>query len=136
MSCPVITEAKVYQNGEAIFMAQVQGLNGELVKKADVTEIDGYVVIVEGSGQVITVVLDNADFTIDVDDVVFDTPVTGDSRWTMDEVGYNFLYQMQREAFPQGGKKYRVEFRFTMQDGSFVYATFAPTSIPVYMPPT
>jgi hypothetical protein len=55
----------------------------------------------------------------DPEDVIFDTPVTDDIRYEIEE-GYNFLIEIPGSYFPKGGKLYHVDFKFTPVVGNSV----------------
>ena len=56
--------------------------------------------------------------TVTISSAINDTPVTDGVLWTEDSTGYNFLHDLAHTNFPDGGRKYRVEYIFTPTSGN------------------
>ena len=71
---------------------------------------------------------------ITVEDVIFNTLQTADARWTLDDIGYNFLYRTKAAQIPSGGRRYRFEFQFTPASGvtDIFYAVFEVPTLGLY----
>lgn len=51
--------------------------------------------------------------TVTITSAIQDTPVTNGYLWDVDDVGWNFLFDLAGTNFPTGGKLYRIEVTFT-----------------------
>jgi hypothetical protein len=101
-----------------VFLARHRHVDGTYAIPANTNSIH---VKIEGDGG-IGVTVNNASLT-PVGDYLFTELQTSDPRWPIDvnddddEHGYNFRYIAQPAAFPKQGH-YRVEFKFTHNDGT------------------
>ncbi len=66
-----------------------------------------------------TAIVDGA--TLTISNVIFDTLQT-DSRWTADDVGYNFAHQVPSANLATGGHTFRAEYKFTSGGETFRHA--------------
>lgn len=98
------------------FLARVEGFTGAYILQSEVSTI-AYRVIDEADGSEVV------SGTQTVANVVFDTLQT-DGRWNRDAIGYNFRAQLAGTAFPDNGRRYRVEFQFNMADTTTLGVVF------------
>lgn len=56
--------------------------------------------------------------TVTIASAVYDTPVTDGLIWDVDLTGYNFLHDLAYTNFPEGNRKYVVEYIFTTTGGA------------------
>lgn len=117
--------AQVYQSigwedTPATFLARVEGVAGDPITQAGLSGITYAVTDMAGDGstQVTT-------GTVTVATAISDSLVTGDSRWTRDETGYNFVATLPAAAFPNGNRTYRVELKFTETSGNVFPLVFS-----------
>lgn len=73
--------------------------------------------------------------TISKSSTVFDTLQTSDARWTVDSVGYNFLWIAPASLFPLAPRKYQVEITFTTTDSYKLRVVFQPKTQPLLTTP-
>lgn len=120
MSVNFIT-GDVVERGPAVFLRQITGANGVLVKIADIVSItvDVYIVpmtrgryrelfgvLPVGDSSVLPVNASGTPVAINIGESfvvaasIFDTPQL-DNRWTQDTIGYNFAVTLAAENFPQ-----------------------------------
>lgn len=62
--------------------------------------------------------------TVTISSAIQDSPVTNQEIWTLDTVGYNFVYDLAASNFPTGGNEYLVEFKFTTTGGTVWHLVF------------
>lgn len=117
----------VFEDGSASLMSRVIGSNGEAVQQADITGIS--MTVWDLSTETPTEVTGLTDPV--VADTIFDTLQT-DSRWTKDSTGYNFRHDLPPAAFPNGDRKYRVEYLFDPASGTDFFVVFELTALQVY----
>lgn len=111
-----VTNTVGWQGTPFMFLARITGFSGALLDPANVNDI---------AYEVIDTVTDEV---VESDDLVtatvlFDTLQT-DGRWTLDSIGYNFRHLMDGDAFPVGGRRYRVEYTINVDDGTTVVVAF------------
>ncbi len=94
-------------------IARVIGPDGNVATPGSTTSIQAIVQRVKAPGT------PTHDAALTVGTVVKDPLVTraDDSRWTKDDVGYNFIAELPASAFPSPDH-YVVEFRFTPSSGA------------------
>lgn len=69
--------------------------------------------------------------TVTISSAIQDTPVTSDAIWTVDLVGYNFLFDVAGTNFPTGGHTYRVELYFTTTGSKTWTIAYEGVAVPV-----
>lgn len=69
--------------------------------------------------------------TVTTSTAILDTPITDGLIWDVDDVGYNFLFDLAGTCFPIGGHKYLVEFYFTTTGGKTWCLAFEGIASPV-----
>lgn len=120
--------ARWHEDGSATVLARITARNGtggstgvagegNWLKQADIDNINIKVFDLDA---------DNPDTaTVDTDltisEVVQDTPVTSTALWTKDTTGYNFIHDLPSTYFPEGNRRYRVEYEVTLNGGSVVF---------------
>jgi len=62
--------------------------------------------------------------TLTVSSVVLDTPVTVNTIWTKDSIGYNFIYDIAAATFADGGTVVRIEFTVTLSGGEVFHGNY------------
>lgn len=98
-----------------VLMARVALLSGELVKQADLSEITYEVRL--GSA-----VIDNDSLVIE--EVIYDELVDDDTRWTIDDVGYNVAWEVPHALLEAEGA-YRVTVTLMPVEGSPVKVSWS-----------
>lgn len=107
-----IYQATVWEDASLTIMARVRGLAGAYITQASLSSIACKVYDLQ-SGSLVT------SPTVTVASAVFDTLQDGDDdpRWTLDSTGFNFRHTVPAAGFPDGNKKYRVEYSFVPASG-------------------
>jgi hypothetical protein len=107
----------VWRNGTAVFLSRVVGWDNVVLQRADVDTVSYTVSLVsEDDPNASTPVEDHEDVALTPADVLYDSLVTNDDRWTVDEEGYNFLHLLDNtvnQAFTLAGRRYLVTFWVT-----------------------
>lgn len=101
----------VFEDTGAVIMARVYGNAGTAITQASLSSIVCKVYDLTNGDTLI------ATRTLVIASVVFDTLQTSDPRWTEDDTGYNFLDVVEATNFPEGGRTYRLEYKFTPASG-------------------
>lgn len=104
-----VTQAMVWEDSGAFFMADIVGNDAAAITQASITGITCKVFDSSGTSA--------GTPTIVVANVVFDSYQT-DARWTVNTTGYRFGYAMADTIFTTGGETYTVEFMFDPASGS------------------
>lgn len=115
--------AEFQEDGTAVVLARVcaddgtgaaTGVDGEgnWIKVADLTSITRTVYDLT-LGTTIA-----GPTTLTLADVIFDTPVTSRTLWTLDFVGWNLKDRLPATSFPTGGNRYLVEYLFVTTGSS------------------
>lgn len=106
-----------WEDTDLVLMARVKGSDGSVITQSDVAAVVCHVHDRDAGAAV------GDPEPLDVSSVVFNAPQL-DSRWTEDDVGYNFLHTVSGARFPEG-KTYRVEVVATPVSGSsYLMAVF------------
>lgn len=117
----------VFQNGSAVLMARIVGVDNQAVTIADLDEVRYSVLEVDHCDpNSMSVVTGHDDIELPVADVFFDTLQT-DGAWQVDATGYNFLHQIditQNQAFPKAHTDYQVRFVVTPVVGQRIIFRF------------
>ena len=87
-------------------MAYVQDGNDVDIQKANMSSITYTVDDIDGVETI-------AETSLTIASVVYDTLQASDSRWTVDDDGYNFAFSVPITGFPEGGRTYIVHVVFT-----------------------
>lgn len=69
--------------------------------------------------------------TLTVSSVVLDTVVTTNVIWTKDSIGYNFLHDLSHTYFPEGGRRYRVEYKVVLADDQQFHGSYSGPASPI-----
>lgn len=101
------TQQVFEQTGGVALMGRGTGLTGTNFAQTDFTSITLKIFDMSDPGTPING--DDGD-VLTVSDVIFNSLVTNDARWTLDNTGYNFLYETAAADLPSGGRRYRFEF--------------------------
>lgn len=102
-------------------MARITGGDGSAIGQADVASIARKVFDVRSATPETAV---NSAAPVVVDSI-FDTLQT-DSRWSVDETGFNFADTVPASVFATGDRTYRVEYVFTPTSGQPWAVVFEP----------
>lgn len=94
---------------------------GNWLKQADLSAITCAVFDLDHSTAPLTPV---ATPTVTISSAVQDTPVTDQKIWDLDEIGYNFVFDLAHTVFSTGGHRYRAEFLFVTTGGTRGWAVF------------
>lgn len=108
MAAPV---QSLWQGESLVIMARIRSiaLDAPLITQASLTSIT--CAVYDGD-----TLIDSS--TLVKGDVISDTLVTNDSRWTEDSTGYNFVATLDGSTcFPLPGKRYEVEITLTSTTG-------------------
>lgn len=109
-----------------VLLARVANHDGELFVEADFGDITFK--CVDLAAPLVTVL----NGTLTVATVIHDTLQT-DARWTVDSTGYNFEWRTLATMFPNGGKLYQVDVRFSPASGEDVVLTWRVKTRKVYV---
>lgn len=63
--------------------------------------------------------------------VILDTPVTDNVIWTKDATGYNFRDDIAGSNFPEGSRRYRIEYKFTLTGDAIFHGVYEGTTKPI-----
>lgn len=129
---------KWQEDGSALAMARAcakdatgaaTGISGEgyWLKQADVSSIAGYVYDINST----TPDTPTATLTVTVSSAILNTPDATGILWDLDDVGYNFTYNIAGTNFPTGGHQYEVKFAFTLTGGDTFNLTYSGIAVPV-----
>lgn len=121
-----IPTAVIFEDSAAICMARVLGNAGTAITQADIDSITCKVYDLADTASAVD------EPTVTVSNAVFDALQTSDPRWTEDDTGYNFLFVVPATAFPEGGKEYRVEFKFSPASGEPFHYAVTITTLAIY----
>lgn len=104
------------QNGSAMLMARIVGIDNQPVVAGDLDEVRYSVLRVNhGDPNDLSVVTGHDDVELPVADVFYNTLQTG-GPWNVDATGYNFLHELdisEHAAFPLALTDYQVRFVVT-----------------------
>lgn len=115
----------VFEDSGIVLMGRGRSPGGGYFQQSDFTSIKLKIYDKEAPATLIV-----SEITLTISSVIFNSLQTNDSRWTIDATGYNFRYVTLAAHLPNGGRTYRLEFKFTPADG--VYAPFhAVVEVPV-----
>jgi hypothetical protein len=118
----------VWKGGTALFLARVVGWDGATVKQADIESISYTVSLVAADDRnAASAVADHEAVELAAADVWHDTLVTTDSRWTLDDVGYNLAHLLDTttaDAFAVAGRQYLVTYRVKLNDLPAIMVVF------------
>lgn len=105
------------------------GKNGEgkFLQQGDVTTIECSVFDLDGTDPNTEI----ATPAVVVADAVLDTPVTTAVVWTKDAYGYNFIHNLAPTNFPTGNRRYRVEYKVTLADGTIFHGIYEGQARPL-----
>lgn len=111
-------EGFAWEDGALILMARIRNADSSLMTQASITGITLKVFEMLDGSQV-------ASPSIVVSSVVFDALQTP-TLWTnyADSTGYNFRYDPAVACIPNGGRKYRFEFKFDPASGEDFFVIF------------
>ena len=107
------------QHGAAILMARLVDGGGAPIRPEHVHAIECSIFEVDPCWpNNLSIVPDYHAISLDVADVVFDSPQIGES-WTVDEMGYNFRHEIacRHGQFPKTSFRYEVRYVFTIASG-------------------
>lgn len=96
--------AFVWKGTGLLVLARVVGADGTPVTPGTVASVTCQV-WEQATGALVT------ELTPAPADVVLGALVTGDVRWKVDALGYNFRHQLPAASFPEGGKTYQAGYR-------------------------
>ncbi len=69
--------------------------------------------------------------TLTVSDVVLDTPVSANTIWTKDSVGYNFIHDVAAANFLTGNHNYSLEYTVTLVGGAKFHGVYGGLASPI-----
>ncbi len=102
---------------------------GNFVKQADLSTITCKVF--DRSSSLGTPDTAIASPTVTVSSAILNTPTTDNVIWDMDDIGYNFVYDLAGTCFPTANHKYLVEFAFVTTGGSTWVIAYEGIASPV-----
>jgi hypothetical protein len=106
-------------------MARIQGVDAANIVQADISSIAYSIFDLADP----TSATDTGSLT--VASVVFDALQT-DARWSEDETGYNFRWDVPASIPATGTKRYRFEIAFTPGSGEVFHALFESSTIALH----
>ena len=118
----------VFKQGTVTCMARVVGDDVTPIGDADISAASYSIWQLDVSNvDSRTAVAGHQNVTLTPGDVLFSSLQTGDDRWTIDSVGYNFLHTIDvsaNDAFMYAGRDYLVEYRLTPVSGQVILLRF------------
>lgn len=127
MPSATIQKSTGFADRAATFMARVVGDDAANINQGSLTSISVRVFDARTGIPV------GASASVTIATTVFDTLQT-DAFWTKDTTGYNFRHQLVGTNFPDGGKTYRVEYKFTPVSGEAWNVEWDHRTITVFEP--
>lgn len=97
--------SQTYQRGIVIVLARIEGEDGNPLLQADIDTIT--LKVTDEYGDTAAPIYTES---IDPADVIFDTLQVGDPRWKLDEIGFNFLHQVDGDATRIFSRTLRFEY--------------------------
>lgn len=97
---------------------------GNWIKKADLTSITGKVFDLDG----VTPDTPTFEFTVDLNTAILDIPDASGKVWTLDEIGFNFEWNLPITYIPTGGRRFEVEFEVKLTGGSVFVGIYKGTA--------
>jgi hypothetical protein len=122
MAEPTIIRGTAYEDGGCSIMARITGPDGENIVQADISTITCAVFTRAGAAAGTPAIV--------VATSVFDTLQT-DSRWTVDNTGYNFRHDVAASILATGDEAYRFEYLFTPSSGEVFWVVAVVGASPV-----
>lgn len=124
MSLTNITVDRIFEGSRATFLSRIVAPDGSYLVQGDIDAITYYVYNSDD--------LTNHLYTgpIDKTTAVFNTLQTGD-MWTVDDIGYNFLYTMEETEDLEPRTRYTIQFIFTLSTAETFPIIFGLTIRPV-----
>jgi hypothetical protein len=111
----IIQVDPVFEDSGGFLMARIYGADNSLLQVADVSTLSLVVTQLGGVSGTPEVLTPSAH--------VFDVLQT-DAIWTLDAIGYNFLYEFGPTQVPVGNKQVLFEFLFTPPSGPIFPVVF------------
>lgn len=111
----------VWEDSTVFAMARVVDAENVLITRASLALPNGEIVFTIIDKAIPGTVVDSG--TLVVLDVVTDAPVN-DAKWTVDETGHNFVFEIPPVSLPDGDIEYRVEVRFKDINGLISHVVF------------
>ena len=129
MSTPIFECQAVFEDSAFSLLARIHA-NGANVVQANVSAIS-----IKVYDLAAPTVLVGSELTPSAASVIYNTLQT-DARWSRDNVGYNFRYDVADTILPAGGKVYRIKVKMTPTTGSpYHWVCDVPTrTLPVEIP--
>ena len=127
MAAAADTYGTAFKNASVTLLARVVGKDGENIVQADIASAEYSVYLLDdqdADGR--TAVAGHTDVALNVNDLIFNT-LQNDSRWTVDEIGYNFRHALdvsENQAFGIAGRRFLVEFELTPSSGQVILLRF------------
>ena len=125
-----INQSHVFEDGGATCLARVLGNDGAAITQASVSTITCAVYDLDSAAPSVAIISP----TVTVGSAVFDTlqgANNADGRWSVDLIGYNFLFALPATSFPTGGHKYTAEFKVTPASGAVFWLKYEFEAIKV-----
>ena len=122
---PTILGRITARNGSGSYTG-VRG-EGNWVQVVDISSITRY--LFDLDGETPDVPIDETEVT--PDSVILDTPDTSGHIWTKDNVGINYLENIDSDFTPDGDHRYELEYEIVMAGGARQHAVFKGPTRPV-----
>lgn len=105
---PFVTQT-VFEDSGLVILGRGRSPGGSYFQQADFASIKLKIFDMADPGSLVV-----PEVTLTVADVIFNSLQTNDTtRWTIDTVGYNFRHVVRAAYLPLGGRRYRLEYKFT-----------------------
>jgi hypothetical protein len=123
----VVTQTLISRSG-AIHIARIYGQNNVPINQESLSSIMAQVTDLDYNSVVY------GPTALTISQVVFESLVNNDPRWTLDNIGYNFLWVCPALALSMSGENGQTDIKFTPVSGEVFVAPFTYQLSPVYIP--
>lgn len=122
-----IIRGPTWQGMTVAFLARMRNPAGAYVTQASLASLAYSIFDLKS----LTPTIATATGTLTIATAIFDA-LQKDARWTVDSIGYNFLWLAPGSLFPNAPNEYRVKILFTGTDGTVFPLVFQPTTQPLF----
>lgn len=129
-----VTEAVFEKTGGLALMGRARAIGGGYLQQDDAETITLKVFAESDPSAPV-----NGDDGEDIDpaDVIFNAlrltdPDSGETLWTKDGTGFNFLYRVKASQLTRGGEAFRFEFQFSKTGSEDLFGVFKVPTLSLY----